>query len=262
MTIRDILSRHARFDMRELFSVWGCGNGLLKSLQPHARIISGLLVGCSCIIMPLRSSSTVALMILVTASWCALAAMPAKMISKCFIASLILYCPYMILTPWITVDSMSGSPMIERIAHAGAIALRSMCTFFVAASTVAALSISDVHHGLARLPLPNSIVAFVVQLINQTMLLLEETRRIITVLRLRGITGVKGINVLFSFPVVWMIRMLFRAERTAAAMTIRGYGIETVSAFKSRKSSKKDLLIIFAAVWLLCVSLFLTFGTY
>jgi len=85
----------------------------------------------------------------------------------------------------------------------------------------------DLHRGLVCLPIPRSLVALIVQLINQTTLLAEETIRIVGVLRLRGASGVRGIRVLFAFPVVWMVRMLFRAERSAAAMAVRGYGIET-----------------------------------
>jgi energy-coupling factor transporter transmembrane protein EcfT len=101
----------------------------------------------------------------------------------------------------------------------------------------------------------------IVQLINQTMLLTEETFRIIGVLRLRGASGVRGIRVVFSFPIVWMVRMLFRAERTAAAMTVRGYGIEAVTAGESIKLTISDVLTIICASVVLVASVLMQLMT-
>jgi energy-coupling factor transporter transmembrane protein EcfT len=234
--------------MENLFKFWGCGKGFLKSLQPHIRILSGILIGSGCLLIPLRSIAGIAFATIATTCWCILAAMPTKILLRCAIASLILFFPFLLLTPWMTVGSSTITPMIDRFAQAGAIALRSTCVLFIAASTIATLAIQDVHRGLACLPIPRTFAMLIVQLINQTMLLAEETFRIISVLRLRGASGVRGIRVLFSFPIVWMVRMLFRAERTAAAMTVRGYGIEAVTP------SERIKLTIFDVLTILCAS--------
>jgi energy-coupling factor transporter transmembrane protein EcfT len=240
--------------MKDVFTFWGCGKGPLKSLQSHIRILSGFLIGSGCLLIPLQSISGIALMTIATTCWCALAAMPTKMLFRCAIASLILFFPFLLLIPWMTVSSSTMTPMIDRFAQAGAIALRSTCVLFIAASTIATLAIQDVHNGLARIPIPRTFVVLIVQLINQTMLLTEETFRIIGVLRLRGASGVRGIRVLFSFPIVWMVRMLFRAERTAAAMTVRGYGIEAVTAGESVKLTIADVLTIISTSVVLVAS--------
>jgi len=213
--------------MKDLFVFWGCGNGLLKSLQPHTRIISGVLVGSACLVVPLQSIVQAIFIIITAFCWILFASMPGKMLLRCAIASVILFFPLLLLSPWMMVDSYSVSPVTDRIAQAGGIALRSTCMLFIAASTIGSLTMHDLHRGLVCLPIPRSLVALIVQLINQTTLLAEETIRIVGVLRLRGASGVRGIRVLFAFPVVWMVRMLFRAERSAAAMAVRGYGIET-----------------------------------
>jgi energy-coupling factor transporter transmembrane protein EcfT len=240
--------------MKDVFEFWGCGKSPLKSLHAHIRILSGILLGCSCLLNPLQSITGIALMAITTTCWCVCAAMPVKMLVRCVIASLILFFPLLLLTPWITVGSFTTVPITDRLAQAGAIALRSTCCLFIAASTIAILAIQDVPRGLANIPIPRTFVVLIVQLINQTMLLMEETLRIVGVLRLRGASGVRGIRVLFSFPIVWMVRMLFRADRTAAAMTVRGYGIEAVTVNESVKLTIADVLTIICASAVLVTS--------
>lgn len=248
--------------MKDIFAFWGCGNGLLKSLQPYTRIISGVLVGSACLLMPLRPMGGTIFMILTTFCWILLASMPGKMLQRCAIASVILFFPYLLLSPWMAVDSYSAAPMADRFAQAGGIALRSTCMLFIAASTIASLTIHDVHVGLVCLPIPRSLVALIVQLINQTMLLAEETTRIVGVLRLRGASGVRGIRVLFAFPIVWMVRMLFRAERSAAAMAVRGYGIETAVKGDRIKLTFADMMMLSAATLAFAISVALRVKEY
>jgi energy-coupling factor transporter transmembrane protein EcfT len=137
-----------------------------------------------------------------------------------------------------------------------------MCIFFIAASTISVLPLSEIHQALMPLPIHRSIAAFILQLINQTMLLLDETGQIVNVLRLRGVSGIKGLRIILSFPVIWMVRILFRAERTAAAMTVRGYGIEYMYVSQKTKMSIADMLtaipagsIFFVALTLRLISL-------
>jgi len=241
--------------MKDVFAFWGCGKGPLKSLQAHIRILSGILLGVGCLLIPFQSITGIVFMPITAICWCVLAAMPLKMLVRCTIASVILFFPFLLLTPWMTVGSSTMASMADRFAQAGTIALRSTCVLFIAASTIASLAIQDVHRGLASMPIPRTFVILIVQLINQTMLLTEETFRIIGVLRLRGASGVRGIRVLFSFPIVWMVRILFRAERTAAAMTVRGYGIESVTEGENVKLTMADMLTIICVSVVLVISI-------
>jgi len=243
--------------MKDVFAFWGCGKGPLKSLHAHIRILSGILLGVSCLLIPIHSINGIVLISIVTTCWCVLAAIPVRMLIRCTVISLILFFPFFLLTPWIVVDSSTMTPTADRFAQAGVIALRNTCCLFITASTIAVLAIQDLHYGLARIPIPKVFVVLIVQLINQIMLLMEETSRIISVLRLRSASGVRDTKVLFSFPIVWMIRMLFRAERTAAAMTVRGYGIKAVTADENVKLTIADVLMIICASAILTVSIFM-----
>jgi energy-coupling factor transporter transmembrane protein EcfT len=245
--------------MNGVFAYWGCGNGPLTFLQPHIRVLSGMLLGCTCLIVP-HSAIGMTAIVLATVCWCMLAGMPAKMIARCAVASLVLFFPFLLLTPWMTAEASASSLLLYRISNAGSIALRSTCCLFIAASTIAAVSIQDVHRGLACIPIPRAVVALIVQLINQTMLLMEETLRIIGMLRLRGASGTRSIRMLFSFPIVWMVRMLFRAERTAAAMSVRGYGIETATAKENVTLTIADALALICASAVFTASILLRLG--
>ncbi|NLG18552.1 MAG: hypothetical protein GX556_14555 [Fibrobacter sp.] len=248
--------------MKDVFAFWGCGNGFLKSLQPYARILSAVLVGIACLLVPLRAINGQIFILVVTLCWVLLALMPWKMLFRCAIASVVLFFPFLLLSPWMTIDSYSSSPVTDRIVQAGNIAMRSTCMLFIALSTIASLSMHDIHRGLVCLPIPRSIIALIVQLINQTMLLVEETIRIAGILRLRGATGVRGTRALFAFPVVWMVRMLFRAERSAAAMAVRGYGIESAAKGDRIKMKNTDLLILCSASLALVISVIMLVKTY
>ena len=241
-----------------LFSLWGCGRGPLRLLAPHVRISSGVMVGVACLVVPLRDIPGVVFICATTVCWCALSGMPAKMLLRCALASVILFFPFLLLTPWMNVDA--SSPVFNRLANAGAIALRSTGCLFISFSIIAACEIGEVHRGLSALPLPRPVVALIVQLINQTMLLTEETVRIIQVLRLRGAPGVQGGRMIFSFPVVWMVRLVFKAERTAAAMTVRGYGIETATARDKIDMTVPDVLTVATSFVLIVVSVLMRLG--
>jgi energy-coupling factor transporter transmembrane protein EcfT len=215
--------------MRDIYAIWGCGKGPLRLLHAHIRILSGILLGCSSLVVPLNSVLDMLIAAAVTICWCLLAAIPLRMVARVAVASAVLFLPFVLLAPWMTVDPSGASPAILRAMQAAAIALRSTCSLFIAASTISVLAIQDLHYGLASIRLPRTITVLIIQLVNQTMHLAEETARIISVFRLRGATGMRNLIVLFSFPTVWMVRILFRAERTAAAMIVRGYGIEAVT---------------------------------
>ncbi len=240
--------------MQDMFAFWGCGRGPLKYLHVHIRIISGTLLCSTCLMIPPHSISGNSLMFIAATVWCILAGMPAKMLIRCAIGAFILFFPVFLITPWMMIDPSTTTPMADRFLQTGAITLRSTCSLFIAASTIAILPIQDMHRGLAHLPIPRPFVVMIIQLINQTVLLTDETMRIIAVLRLRGTSGVRGGRVMFSFPVVWMVRMLFRAERTAAAMMVRGYGVEAVVADESITLTIADGLAILGACAVITVS--------
>jgi energy-coupling factor transporter transmembrane protein EcfT len=232
------------------FTIWGCGKGPIRLLHPHIRILSGIFLGCACLAAPLPSIIGITIVTLTTLIWWLLAGMPGSVTFRCILAAIILFAPFLLLTPWMTTGQDISAPALGRLANAGAIALRSTCCLFIAASTIASLPLNDAHRGLANLPLPRILAMLAIQLITQTALLAEETGRVVAALRIRAASGIR---VVFAFPVVWMARILFRADRTAAAMTVRGYG-DSISVMRERpRITPCDQLAITASA-ALCVA--------
>jgi len=209
--------------MNAPFALWGSGRGATGTLHPSTRMVCGFLLLLTGVIIPLHMISGCAVMVLITALWCMLSGAPRAVVVKLALVSMLLFLPVLLLTPWAGYGSPVELSAAERFFVAGRIVLRGVGCLFITMSTVTSLSLTDFHRGLAALPLPAVVSALLLQLVNQTTLLLEETWRVITVLRMRSAAGVTALRVLFSFPVVWMGRILFRAERVAAAMTVRRY---------------------------------------
>ncbi|MBN1130171.1 MAG: hypothetical protein JXA71_14360 [Chitinispirillaceae bacterium] len=251
------MTKNATMTTNTFFSIWGCGTGPLQLLRPHVRIISGFFLGCACLAAPLPSIGGTALIVTAAIAWWLLAGMPVAMTTRTAIAALILFAPFLLLTPWMTAGQDVSSPAIDRLLNAGTIALRSTCCLFIAASTVASLTLRDAHRGLKDLPLPRALAILLLQLVTQTALLAGETGQVIAALRIRAASGFR---VLYSFPIVWMARILFRADRTAAAMTVRGYGDETPGVRTRTAMTLQDFSAITASIAIVAAALLMRTG--
>jgi len=94
---------------------------------------------------------------------------------------------------------------------------------------VASLSITDLRVALLRLPVPGIVSVLLVQIVHQTSVLWDETLRVAAAMGVRGAVGgsVGALSVrwrvLVSFPQVWLLRVVGRADRVGAAMELRGF---------------------------------------
>ena len=233
--------------MNTPFALWGCGRGAAGALHPMVRMVCGFLFFSTVMIVPLHMISGAAAAVVITLFWCVFSGIPRAVVVKLAAASGVLFLPVLLLTPWIGYGSTADLSTAVRFLVAGRIVLRGVGCLFITIATVTTLSLTDFHRGLAALPLPGGVSALLLQLVNQTALLLEETWRVITVLRLRGAAGAAGIRVVFSFPVVWMGRILFRAERIAAAMTVRRYDSSSGTAREPTRLAWYDYAALSAA---------------
>jgi len=93
------------------------------------------------------------------------------------------------------------------------------------AATVTTLSASDLRRGLLGLPVPAMVTAILLQIVQQTATLLDESRRVAMAIAVRGAStgGLTAIRLIGSLPRVWLPRVMERAERVAAAMELRGF---------------------------------------
>jgi len=203
---------------------WGCGKGPAKRAAPSARLLCGTLVFASCSIVPLRSPWGVALFAGVLLGWAAWCGLPRRRLFPALRLAACLFLPLFLFAPFIRGQAETGS-WLEALRVPLTLGLRGTACIVVCAAAMAALDLAECGQGLGGLPLPRALVALVVQIAHQTALLTDESRRTVTALRLRGVpsAGVDTrLRCLFSLPVIWLLRLVVRAERVSAAMEVRG----------------------------------------
>jgi cobalt/nickel transport system ATP-binding protein len=108
-----------------------------------------------------------------------------------------------------------------------AIGLRGAVVFALGVSTLSVLDATALQKGLSDLSVPRGVVMLIVQIAHQTALLTDETRRVCDALRVRGVFSACArcrMRVLFALPVIWLLRLIARAERVGHAMEVRGFG--------------------------------------
>jgi energy-coupling factor transporter transmembrane protein EcfT len=137
--------------------------------------------------------------------------------------------------------------------------LHGLAGLLVTMATTSVLSASDLRSGLLALPMPRTLTAILVQIVQQTHSLLSETKRMAAAMAVRGAAGGgrAAIRVLVSFPRVWLPRVVSRAERLAAAMELRGYAEADLGIFGRRPLGAADagVVVLAAAVLALAVAL-------
>jgi energy-coupling factor transporter transmembrane protein EcfT len=100
-----------------------------------------------------------------------------------------------------------------------------MCCLLVSVATITTLRASDLREAVVALPVPAAVSAILLQIVHQTATLAYETRRVASAIAVRGAStgGLTAWRLLSSLPRVWLPRIVQRADRTAAAMELRGY---------------------------------------
>jgi energy-coupling factor transporter transmembrane protein EcfT len=128
------------------------------------------------------------------------------------------------------------------------VALKGFSSMFVVLAAVSGLTAGDLHAVVVRLPLPSNAGFLMLQMLHQTEVLRRETLRMHQALSVRG--GTRGLRDTWLFvraiPVSWMPRMIFRAERVALAMDVRGYGDALPPAPLQRNLSAREGVYLFS----------------
>lgn len=241
--------------MRQMFDLWGSGNDRRKHLHPVVRLFSGSLLVISGIIMPVTLTGSLILLFIGTTTFF-LVGVPPRLLRLLFTLGIVLVLPFVLLSVFDPLHPAFPGP--KEWSVAGSIALRSLWTMALIFAMVASLDLQEFHTALAAV-LPSVIAGLIIQILHQSSLLLNETGRIVHVLRLRGASVHHGRRALFSFPVVWMVRMLFRAERTAVGMEMRGYS-GAIPVPDRRRLTIADVLLLCGTAFVISIAIFLRSG--
>ncbi len=183
------------------------GNGgvlLLQRWHPATRIICGLALFLVLSLMPVTPRLMVASLLLI-AAWLMLCRFGGRRLWQTVLMALLLFVP-LGLYGWFCGLGW----------RAVGIVWRGVFCVLTSVATCSTIGAHETREAVSFLPRP--LARLIVQLVVQSGLLAREARNIVNALRLRG----GNMRVLFAFPIVWLTRLMFKAERVADAMEIRG----------------------------------------
>jgi energy-coupling factor transporter transmembrane protein EcfT len=181
--------------------------------------------------------------VLVVASlgWSLYCQPPKRILRAALVLGLMLFSPYFLLIP-VMAEQLSLSAFSAAARVVAGIFAHGMAGMVVSITTVTSLTVSDLREGLLRLPVPSLVAVIVLQIVHQSLVLVEETRRIASAMSVRGACGrgMTAFRVLVSLPQVWLPRVIQRAERVAAAMDVRGYCAQDLPSFENHRVGTRD----------------------
>jgi energy-coupling factor transporter transmembrane protein EcfT len=238
---------------RSWHDLWGCGRGPVTLLAPPTRLLAGALVFAASVVAPATTVAGAGVLLAGTVAWLAACGLPARVIRGGAAFGLALFLPYFLLVPVIhAAPPASGGSWALAARAPWSVFAHGLSGLLVSLATVGSLGPSDLHEGLARLPVPRLAAAILVQIVHQTGTLVAETRRILDAMAIRGATGGgrAAWGLVASLPRVWLPRVIERADRVGAAMELRGYGGDA-PAFRSWPLRRADALALaLAGAWL------------
>jgi energy-coupling factor transporter transmembrane protein EcfT len=227
--------------VKGLEGFFGSGEGILRRAAPAVRLMAGMLLLGAVLAAPAPHALGAALMVLVAAVALAASGLRLRYAARALALGLLLYAPLATLLaaptllPLLTEalatrnEPGAGGQLLAALAsdpavrHVGLIVLRGTCALLVMISAISTIAPRDVHAALGALPLPRLMRLIMLQVVQQTGMLLEETRRVRDAVAVRG-GGAGGAGALLAaLPAAWLPRVAGRAERVAMAMDARGY---------------------------------------
>ena len=218
--------------MTSFLEFWGCGKGPCRRLAPATRILCGTIVFVCCLIVPVQKPLGIILLACVVACWTLFCGTPWKTVAGLCMYACVLFLPLFLLAPWIETDASANNRWANALAVPLEIGIRGTASIFVCVSTFASLELSEFNRGLSALPLPRILIMLILQIVHQTAMLANESRRMACALKMRGMAlgCVPQIRLLSALPSIWLLRLINRAERVAAAMAVRGVDTMAVTS--------------------------------
>lgn len=216
------------------------GGGREPSLPPLARLHPTVLVVCFAVVLgavlALDPADPAEAPVSLGAAglWTLLSGLRPRRVGALLLFGLGLFLPFFLLAPWVE----GGAPAFDLPGHLAVttegllvptrIVARGLAVLLLGAGLASSADLTTLATGLAKVPLmPRALVVMTVQILRWAAVLVEEGRGVARAVRLRGRGGVRGsLELARSLPLVWLPRVMARAERVAATMEVRGYGGE------------------------------------
>ncbi len=202
-------------------ALFGSGGGAVGRATPPARLLFAALLVAACVAVPRELPWTLGFITMVAGATAYACAAPRRVVGRAVGFGALLYLPLALLLiapAWFDAHTDVGAAA----AHATGIAVRGTGVLLVTLAVLATLRPTELHTGIGGLPLPRTARLLLIQIAHQTGVLFDETRRVTQAIALRRGRR-SGLRLLAALPRVWLERIVSRANRTAAAMDLRGY---------------------------------------
>ncbi len=205
----------------------------LGRLHPSVLVVCFTVVLVTCLTLDPFVPYQALIVAVIEAAWLGLSGLPPRRLGRLALFGLSLFLPFFLFAPLIgggeEVFELGGVVTVTDagLRIPGRIAIRGMLCLLAGAGLAASADLTSLAVGLSRIPLvPTLLVVMTVQTLRWSEVLIEESRGIARAIALRSGGGRGGIELVRSLPMVWLPRVIARAERVTAAMEIRGYGGE------------------------------------
>lgn len=204
---------------------FGDGNGAARRLTPSARLICGAWVFACCATAPLGSPAGVTLFAVAWLAWLLGCAMRLRRFALTLGFAFCLFAPLLLLAPFSRCNG-SAATWTEALRAPLQLGARGVAGVTVCAGALSLLSLAEFSIAVAALPLPRVVTGLLVQIVHQTALLIDESRRMTDALRVRGVPSARlavRLRVAAALPAGWLARMVTCAVRVGDAMEVRGF---------------------------------------
>ncbi len=229
---------------------FGGSNGTTRRLVPSVRLMCGALVFACCATVPLDSQAGIALFVGVWLAWLLGCAMPPKRLALTLGFALCFFAPLLLLAP-VAHWKATNATWTESLRAPLRLGVRGIAGVTVCAGALSLLSLTEFCEAAAGLPLPRIVTGLLVQIVHQTALLTDESRRMADALRVRGAHSARlavRLRVMAALPAGWLARLAARAARVGDAMEVRGFDGRMPAAQTTRLSGVDRVALAGAAL--------------
>lgn len=230
--------------------LWGSGRGVLGRLAPQTRLVCAAAAVAACLVPQVTSLSGLSTVAAVLTLWLLLCRPPAAVLRRSLALGLVMLGPVLLLTPLLRAESPATGWGGAAAAAPWTILVRGLACILVTVAAASTLTPTGLRQGLVRLPVPRTASLILLQIVQQTAVLLGEARRVAAAVAVRGgtLTTASGLRLLGSLPTVWLPRIMGRAERVAAAMELRGAAEVELDAMGTVRPTRADAIAVTASV--------------
>lgn len=175
-------------------------------MHPMAAVVSALALMSACLVIPVDAPGVEAFLAGPVVMAIAVFRPRARAFFRLLGLTLAVYAPMLVVLPHTVVERGAA------LAMTGVVSLGMM-------------GYPALHDVVNHLPLPATLKLVLLQILHQASVLMRETTKVRRAMSVRGaaLKGIHGWQFLHALPRVWIPRVIFKADRVAHALEVRGY---------------------------------------